>query len=246
MRKALFIFWLFLTIVSCKNEGRKNLIPRGKFKDVMVDIYMADGYYMLKYNDLPKQNDTSNYYNDVLKQYGYTRANFDSTLKYYSSRIKELDEIYDDVLTELNKRQQEAYLLQQYDTDSTRNLYKKKKIWSLPKDGPREMIPFKVAIKDTGLYTIVVQLRVYNDDHAKNLRLTSFFWSKDGTKSGRREYFPTITYKKTRRLVVLSTSKHISGKKKATHIQGWILNHDNTDTRFKKHVEVKSIIIVKN
>jgi hypothetical protein len=246
VRIILLLLLAISGIVSCKKDpNSKFLIPKDKFRDILVDIHMADGYYMLNYNNLLRHNDTVNYYNDILKQYGYKRAYFDSTFKYYSAQTKKFEELYDDVITELNKRQQEMYLLQQYETDSARNLFKKKTRWNLPKDGAREMIPFQIAIKDTGLYSIVVQLRVYNDDQAENPHLTAYFWYKDKTKNGHIDYFPGIAYKNTNRLVVLNSNKR-NRNKKVTHIKGWILNHDNINQNFKKHVEVRSIIITKN
>ncbi|HEY4786625.1 MAG TPA: DUF4296 domain-containing protein [Bacteroidales bacterium] len=230
---------------SCKPDPQsKYLIPRKQFIEVLTDIYLVDGYYMINYNAFTRHKDTTNFYNDILKRHGYTKANFDSTLKYYSQRTKKFDAVYDEVITNLNKLQQEVYQLQLY-SDTSRNLFKKKEVWHLPKDGEREMIPFKIAIKDTGLYTIVVQLRLYSDDQAEDPHLTAYFWYDDGTKNGHIEYFPFIKYKPTDRLVVLSTKKR-NRNKKVTHIKGWILNHDNIDQHFKKHVDVQAIIVAKN
>ena len=245
MKNIVILLFIVAGLISCKpNPASKYIIPRQKFVEILTDIYMVDGYYMMNYNYLTKHKDTTNYYNDVLKQYGYTKASFDSTLKFYSARTKRFETIYDDVITNLNKLQQEVYQLQQF-ADTSRNLFKKKEIWSLPKDGAREMIPFKIAIKDTGLYTIVVQLRLFNDDQAKNPHLTAYFGYDDGTKNGHIEYFPSIQYKPTKRLVVLSTQRR-NRNKKVTYIKGWVLNHDNIDPHFKKHVEVRAIIVAKN
>jgi len=245
VKKIVLSFLIVTGLLSCKKNPKSDyLIPRDKFREILTEIYMADGYYMMNYNDISRHKDTTNFYNDIIKQRGYTRANFDSTLKYYTTRSKKLETIYDDVITDLNKLQQETYQLQQY-SDASRNLFKKKTIWNLPKDGPREMIPFKIAIKDTGLYTIVLQLRVFADDKAKDPHLTAYFWYDDGTKNGHIEYFPFIVYKKTKRLVVLTTNKR-NRNKKVTHIKGWVLNHDNQNQCFTKHVEVRSVIIARN
>jgi hypothetical protein len=245
MKNVVLLLLILAGLVSCHgNHHSKHLIPRDKFRNILTDIYMVDGYYMLNSTNWHSHNQNQNFYNSVLKEYGFTVADFDSTLKYYASRSKEFEPIMDDVITQLNKLQQETYMLQQY-SDTSRNLFKQKTHWSLPKDGPREMIPFKIAIKDTGLYTIVVQLKVFHDDQSIDPHLTAYFWYNDGTKNGHIDYIPFIVYKKTDRFVVLSTSKR-NHNKKVTHIKGWVLNHDNIDQNFKKHIEVKSIIVIKN
>lgn len=247
MKKAAFLLLLMFVGFACKKEGKTNdLIPQKTFKNILVDLYIADGYYMMNYGRILHHNDSANYYKEAVNKYGYTLANFDSTLKYYSTKPKELDAMYDDVITELNKLQQEASVLQQYEMDSSRNLFKKKKEWNLPKDGPREMIPFIVPVKDTGMYTIVVQFRIYNDDQAQNPHLTAYFYYNDTIKKKEhREYFPEISYKKGERLTVVTTHKRNSSKKNK-FIKGFILNHDNKTLNFKKHVQIKNIIVVKD
>lgn len=244
MRNVALLLLLFVALSSCKKHQSKQIIPKDKFSTILTDIYMVDGYYMLKSNRMYQHDPNSDLYKSVLKRYGYTTEDFDTTMKYYVSQKKAFDPIVDKVITNLNKIQQEVYLLQQY-ADTSRNLFKQKTQWSLPKDGPREMIPFKIAIKDTGMYSIVVQLKVFNDDQSKDPHLTAYFWYDDGTKKGHIDYIPFIVYKKTDNFVVLSTKKR-NRNKKVTHIKGWILNHNNDEISFKKHIEVKSIIIAKN
>jgi len=243
--KNIFILLLAITgLLSCKTDRKsKIIIPGDKLKEILTDIYTVDGYYMMKYNDLARQHDTASYYTEVFKEYGYTKANFDSTMKYYSTRTKKFEAIYDDVITNLNKLQHQIFMLEQY-ADTNRNLFKKKEIWNLPKDDAREMVPFKIAIKDTGLYTIILQLKFWNDDQSIDPHLTAYFWYDDGTKKGHIDYFPVIQYHPTKRLVVLNTQK-ITLHLKGTFIKGWVLNHNNIDQHFKKHVEVKAIIIAK-
>lgn len=245
MKNIVLLLLLFVGFASCKRDPyAKYLIPRDTFREILTDIYLADGYYMMNSGNLANRIESHDFYNKIIKEYGYSKANFDSTLRYYSKNSKKLEPLFDEVITQLNKLQQQTYSLQQY-SDSTRNLFKKKTKWNLPKDGRREMIPFKIAIKDTGAYTIIVQLKVFDDDQTDNLHLTAYFWYADGTKNGHIEYFPSIAYKKTKRMIVVSTTKR-NHNKKVTHLKGWILNHDNMDTTFKKHVEVRSIIITRN
>jgi hypothetical protein len=245
MKNVVLLLLVITGITSCKpSTDLKPQIPREIFVEILTDIHLADGYYMMRANIPSSHIQNNSLYTNIIKEHGYTRANFDSTLKYYTLNPKKFENIYDDVITQLNKLQQQVFLLQQY-SDTTRNFYKKKSTWHLPKDGQREMIPFKVAVKDTGLYTIIVQLRIFDDDQSKDPHLTAYFWFDDGSKNGHIEYFPFIVYQKTKRMVVLSTKKRFRNKK-ITHIKGWVLNHDNKELNFTKHAEVKSIIVARN
>ena len=245
MRNVVLLLLLVTGLVSChRGHHSKNIIPKDKFSDILTDIYLVDGYYMLKSGPQHQFNENKSLYANVLKGYGFTTEDFDTTLKYYVSQSKTFEPLIDDVITKLNKLQQETYLLQQY-ADTSRNLFKKKTKWSLPKDGMREMIPFKIAIKDTGLYTIIVQLKVFGDDQSENPPSYRLFLVQRCTKNGHIDYIPCLVYKKTDRFVVLTTKKR-NRDKKVTHIKGWVLNHDNIDQNFKKHIEVQSIVVAKN
>ena len=245
MKNVILLLLFVFVISSCKREPYlKFVIPKKDFREILTDIYMVDGYYNINTYNTTSHTQNKNFYTSILKEYGYTMANFDSTLKYYINNTKKFETLYDDVITNLNKLQQENYTLQQY-SDTSRNLFKKKTVWDLPKDGTKEMIPFKIAIKDTGMYTIIVKLKVYEDDQAKDPHLTAYFWYADGTKNGHIDYFPFIVYKKSKRFLVLTTNQR-NRNKKVTHIKGWVLNHDNEDISFKKHVDVRAIVVTKS
>jgi hypothetical protein len=180
-----------------------------------------------------------------LARYGYIRACFDSTFAYYTQRPKKFDDIYDEVITELQKLEQENYMLHSFEIDSTRNLYKGRKRWQLPREGITQKIPFSIPIKDSGIYTIRVQLKLLPLDHAMNPRLTAYFWYNDSTKDGFRDYFPEVAYEKTGKFTVYTTSK-ARPNKKVKYIKGWFLNYDDKNNISYRFVEVKTIIVARN
>lgn len=51
---------------------------------------------------------TSHYYNSILKKHRTDRGQFSRSLRFYSHNIGELVKIYDEVLTELSKKQSEV------------------------------------------------------------------------------------------------------------------------------------------
>jgi len=203
---------------------------------------MVDGFYVINYNNLSSIKDT-NYYNQVIKKYGYNRVQFDSTLRYYTRAPKKFDALCDEIITDMQKIERELYLINSFDTDSASNLYKGKKHWNLPRDGIVTKIPFSIAIRDTGNYTINVRLKILPEDNSKNPRLTAYFWYKDGSKDGHREYFPEVPYKIGTELTLYKTAKRCLNKK-FTHIKGYILDYDYNKASYH-FAEVKNIYVRK-
>jgi Domain of unknown function (DUF4296) len=240
--RHIILLLLLLCAFSCRNKKTDYIIPKDKFKEILIKLELVDSYYNMNYNRLSNLKDT-NYYNEAIAKYGYNRAQFDSTFKYYTRNPKKFDALSDELINDLQKMEQELYVLNSFETDSASNLYKGKQRWKLPREGIITKIPFSVAIKDTGNYTINVRLRLLPKDHAKKPRLTAYFWYNDGTKEGHSEFFPEIPYQKTSELTLYKTSKRLKNKK-VKFIKGWILNYDYNKGSYR-FAEVKNIFIKK-
>jgi uncharacterized lipoprotein NlpE involved in copper resistance len=109
MKKALItiIFSVVFILVGC-NKDRK-IIPRDEMVPILVRIHLMDGTAQIaQYNPEINIPDTMDVYKLVLEDYGYTRAQFDSSLQYYSRDLKKFDRIYQQVLARLNKMETAA------------------------------------------------------------------------------------------------------------------------------------------
>lgn len=246
MRIVRFVFFLsVVTLFSCHKTKNEYLIPEKKFKEILFELHLADGYYSVNYGKYQNHNDSVNFYNQIISQFGYTPKMFDSTFRYYSANPKLFEPIYTSIIDELNKYQQQINELRNVDSETALNMYFGKKRWRLPTDGSMKRIFFDVPIsKDSIQYKIITQLRVYPDDQSKNLRLTAYFYYVDSTGKEHKEYFPEVKYPKSVRMNVYSTSM-FPPSKKFTHIRGWILNDDKQDKPFRKHIDVNSIFITR-
>ena len=115
-RKYCIFGSIIILLFACHRKTKTDyLIPRDKFKEVLVDIHLIDGFYTPNYTKFSFQKDTANFYTDVLKEYGYNLAQFDSTYRYYTRNLKQFDLLYEEVITDLNKMQEQAwkmYILQ--------------------------------------------------------------------------------------------------------------------------------------
>ncbi|HEX2935971.1 MAG TPA: DUF4296 domain-containing protein [Bacteroidales bacterium] len=246
----MFRFLLLVSAASvllfgCRKKENSYFIPAEDFKEIICDFHLADGLYMVNSRYITFHNDSFNFYNDILKEHGYTFAQFDSTLKFYTDNPEKLDRIYGDIVTEFNKLEHMNSQLGLMD-DSISNLYTGKKRWILPKDGPTKRVPFDIAVQDSGEYTILVFAKKGLDDKSKDLRITAFYYYKDSASNKEHtDYFPEATYEPGKRFAIYSTSKFLSDKK-VKRLRGWILDYDQSAGSIHRDIEVKMIAIRRN
>jgi hypothetical protein len=200
---------------------------------------------MMNYGKYQNHTDSLNFYNSIFKSYGYTRAQFDSTLKYYTVHPVEFDQIYEKVVTELNILEEQITRIRNFENDSLNNLFPLKKRWNLPVESKATRIPFDISIEDSNEYTINVYAKKFADDPSKNLRITAYFWYLDDkTKEWKKETFPELAYNAGKDFDLYTISKAYMHKPKG-RLRGWILNHDEQGGSFKKHIDIKMIFIEK-
>src|SRR4030042_4378997 len=222
------LLWTILIIsfvfFGCRKNKEKYIIPKDKFKNILVELHLADGIYMHNYSKYLFHNDSLNFYNDIFDIYGYSKEQFDTTMKWYTNHPKQFEIIYDDVVNELNKTEQQYLQLRKLEEDSASNLYKGKKVWVFPKDSLKQHIPFNLRIRDSSTYTIYVFAKVYPDDKTVNPKIVAYYWTNNGTKEGKRDYFPEVYYHKSKHFVLYSTNLTMPNNK-ITHLKGYILNN---------------------
>jgi len=59
---------------------------------------------------------------------GITELHSIQRFSYYTKQSEKFDRIYEEIITELQKMEQESYMLHSFEIDTTRNLYKGKNI----------------------------------------------------------------------------------------------------------------------
>lgn len=113
MKKQFFFLlavFLFVFITSCGKDKKDYIIPKDDFEQILVDIHLMDGITRQSSlrKKLAKENDSLNYYDAILSSHNYTRPQFDSSMVYYSKNLNKFDDIYENVLSELNRMEAEA------------------------------------------------------------------------------------------------------------------------------------------
>lgn len=245
MRKIIFLLLIVSFNIACNRKIKNDfLIPEKTFKNILLDVHLVDGYYMMNYAKFTNHNDTCNFYKQLLSGYGYTKAQFDSTVKYYTLNLKTFDDVYETVITDLNRMIQDATSIHSLLTDSARNLYKGKKQLEIDTDTTINKVPFDISIKDTGNYEITVQLKIFDDNKSINPRLSAYFWYDDKTRDGKRDNFEPVKYLSEKYPRVYKISKHLRNKK-FNHLRGCFLEQDFNYSHYLQHAAIKAIVIRK-
>ena len=105
MKKSYLILLIVCILSACNSEKIPDyVIPGGDMANIIVDIHMTDGLLtMTRVRKNLIKNDSLNYYDELLNEYGYTRKDFDTSVYYYSLNINEYDNIYKEVLNKLSE-----------------------------------------------------------------------------------------------------------------------------------------------
>lgn len=111
MIKKIFAVFFILLLVACGSKDKKtaipsNVIPPEQMVQILVDFHLAEAALAKAQQNNQDVNLLSNhYYASILRKYHITRSKFQVSIMFYSSNLKELDNIYKEVLTELSKTQ---------------------------------------------------------------------------------------------------------------------------------------------
>lgn len=122
---------LAVLLVACSNRP-DNVLSRSEMTDFLVDLHRLDGSLMAKGMGNADDRENIYYYNALLKKHRITKADFDSSLVWYSKNPKKFDRVYIDVvaqLTELDKKVAAGYF---HPEDSMLLRKSKTDIWPLP------------------------------------------------------------------------------------------------------------------
>ena len=95
-RRYLIIPMALLLLVACKPEVPSQIIQPDEMEDVLYDYYLAEGM-SFPTADESKDYNQEYYQRLALDKYGYTQADFDSSMVWYYNHIEDLFRIYERV-----------------------------------------------------------------------------------------------------------------------------------------------------
>lgn len=109
--KGMKIFTLFLFLLySCRHEDvDKKIIPKSDMIQVLAEMHIVEAgatYRSLSGDSLVKY--VKSYDEKIFATHHTTRKAFLASFTYYSANLKEMDEMYAAVISEISKQQAEA------------------------------------------------------------------------------------------------------------------------------------------
>ena len=145
---TIFVIGIILLFAACARP--KGVLSQNDMVNVLTDLHKLDGSLTAKglmYNEADKRNE---YYASVLKKYGITKAEFDSSLVWYSKNPKSFDRIYDKVIVQLTDLQKDINKGKYHFVDSVEmakikyNIWTKRTKYALTKDSARTHLDFEI------------------------------------------------------------------------------------------------------
>jgi hypothetical protein len=186
--------------------------------------------------------DSTKFYGLIFSKFDVTRQQFDSTMKYYSHQKKDLDPLYDQVITRLSMM--ESNIMKRDNLEmkpQSLNLWPGKDTIHIKDSISRA--PFEIPIKNAGEYTIYTKVRLYEKDESINPTLTAWFEYTDSI-TGKKisDTLPRTSYKKDNWEYIYKTSDSIAYHDSA-HLRGYLIDFENSDTLWNQHAEINQIFI---
>ena len=113
----LFLLSILLSLLaSCYSESdkkpefdEKKIIPKEKMIEVLTDIHLVEGIIATTQREgVKKETYVTSYTNAVLEKHDIGIGEFEESIRYYTYHIEELDNIYEEVIIRLSKKESEV------------------------------------------------------------------------------------------------------------------------------------------
>ncbi len=137
-------FFTTLTIASCSggdSEKPNKVLDKNKMVDVLVDVHLAEAVLTrIRGKGKNVEGLTDAYYQKVFEKHEINKKTFDTSMYYYQQNLGEMDEIYEQVITELNKMEREREQEQKEKRVETKE--------EKEKDTEKKKIDLRMDVKD--------------------------------------------------------------------------------------------------
>ncbi|MGM0565262.1 MAG: DUF4296 domain-containing protein [Bacteroidota bacterium] len=112
-----------LLFSSCSKEEEKRpekVLSESEMVDVMVDVHLAEAVLTRKRGENQKVDRlTDAYYKKIYEKHDISKKTFDTSFSYYQQNLSDLQRIYEQVITELNKMQRKREMERKKKSEDT-------------------------------------------------------------------------------------------------------------------------------
>lgn len=172
----LLFCYIFFQFFACGNRP-DGVLNQRDMKDFLADLHLLDA--VLDEKPLANERERAYYYNALLLKHSITKAEFDSSLVYYTKNPKLFERIYSGVVKDLEKFQSEVHEGKYFPVlpDSIRLKPLEQEIWSrstayhFTKDSLRQQTAFSIrnySLMTKDIYLLRFLMRVAPQDSSKN------------------------------------------------------------------------------
>ncbi|HLN55723.1 MAG TPA: DUF4296 domain-containing protein [Bacteroidales bacterium] len=194
-----FLIICFLA-VSCwqrKNEAdRKNAIPEDKMIDIITELYLTDGLLIMPVvHHWYEMKDSISAYRDVISKHGYSKEDFDRTLRFYFiKRPKQLMKMYEQALARLSEMESRYDQMAQQMQAKISNYWKGRPFYSAPGPEGSDSTAFDIKLDFSNIYYLSFTATVLPEDETVNSRPVIYTCHADSALTGTRYYVRTIDF----------------------------------------------------
>ncbi len=235
-------------VVACggKKEPEGQVIPPDELVPVLEDLYVADGYFSLRYlREQVAGTDSMSNYRDILKKYGYTLRDMEKTIDYYTKEdhLEELKGVYDVVTKDLRDLLEKTFEEEHtagMQGKQAEDLWVGPREYHLPREGQRDKIAVDIPLRGPGVYSLSLKIKISHNDGSKRPYIHLWFWKDDGTKEGKRIAWDMRRVPKDGRWHRFILAKKLTDGS-MTHLKGYLVDDENRDTTYVKRVDIKEV-----
>ncbi|HEY5508788.1 MAG TPA: DUF4296 domain-containing protein [Paludibacter sp.] len=154
---------LLLVLASCSDRP-KGVLNQEDMANILTDMHKLDGALVERGIMFSNDSTKMKYYNFVFAKYSISKANFDSSLVWYTKKPQEFNNIYNKVLLNLSLQEKVIKSGKYHFIDSVElakvksEIWKKRTKYALTKDSTRTRLDFEV-VDPSLLYGDVFVLR---------------------------------------------------------------------------------------
>lgn len=177
IRNIFVVALLCVLLLGMSSCGKKAPLNEKRFAALLLDMHQLDGILSVNrtYRGCDELQNYA-YYNDLFKNYGITRADFDSCMYYYSAQTVLFSKMYDGIIDSLNRRLTAVdIVLNELKANDSVNYFPIPDTLSL--DSVYTVVVDSIV---PGLYKFSTTLQFDSITTQRVRRIASFFLSEDG------------------------------------------------------------------
>ena len=176
----LLFFGIVTALVLSGCFRPKGVLSQNEMTEVLVDMHKTDALLAEKNISYSQYSLKAPYYNYIFKKHNITKAEFDSSLVWYTKNPKKFDNMYDEVIKKLTVLQKEVDDNKFHPIDWANIGKIRANVWNKPthhkftKDSVRTKLDFEINQADflyKDIYELKLLLSIAKEDSCKKQRI---------------------------------------------------------------------------